>query len=87
MDSHIYSGYKVPPHYDSLIAKLIAHGPTREAAIGRMRNALEEMVIDGIRTNIPLQSEIMVDPGFQKGCTNIHYLEKLLKEKKQNTSA
>jgi len=81
MDSHIYSGYTVPPHYDSLIAKLITHGPTREAAIGRMQNALEEMIVDGIKTNIPLQSEIMRDPGFRQGCTNIHYLEAMLKEK------
>lgn len=81
VDSHIYSGYTVPPNYDSLIAKLICHGPTREAAIGRMQNALEEMVVDGIKTNIPLQSDIMRDPGFRAGCTNIHYLEKLLKDK------
>jgi acetyl-CoA carboxylase biotin carboxylase subunit len=81
VDSHMYSGYTVPPHYDSLIAKLISHGPTREAAIGRMQNALEEMVVDGIKTNIPLQSEIMRDPGFRKGGTNIHYLEALLREK------
>jgi acetyl-CoA carboxylase biotin carboxylase subunit len=81
VDSHIYSGYTVPPHYDSLIAKLISHGPTREAAIGRMQNALEEMVVDGIKTNIPLQSEIMRDHGFRKGGTNIHYLEALLRDK------
>ena len=81
VDSHIYSGYTVPPHYDSLVAKLISHGPTREASIGRMQNALEEMVVDGIKTNIPLQSEIMRDPGFRKGGTNIHYLEALLSNK------
>jgi len=79
VDSHIYSGYTVPPHYDSLIAKLISHGPTREAAIGRMQNALEEMIVDGIKTNIPLQSEIMRDPGFRRGGMNIHYLEAMLK--------
>jgi len=79
VDSHIYSGYTVPPHYDSLIAKLISHGPTREAAIGRMQNALEEMIVDGIKTNIPLQSEIMRDPGFRQGGMNIHYLEAMLK--------
>ncbi len=81
VDSHIYSGYTVPPHYDSLVAKLISHGPTRDASIGRMQNALEEMVVDGIRTNIPLQSEIMRDPGFRAGCQNIHYLEAMLKNR------
>jgi acetyl-CoA carboxylase biotin carboxylase subunit len=82
VDSHIYSGYTVPPHYDSLVAKLITHGPTRAIAIMRMQNALEEMVVDGIKTNIPLQGDIMRDPGFREGGTNIHYLEKLLKQKK-----
>jgi acetyl-CoA carboxylase biotin carboxylase subunit len=81
VDSHIYSGYTVPPYYDSLIAKLICHGPNRDAAIGRMQNALEEMVVDGIKTNIPLQSDIMRDPGFRKGGMNIHYLEAKLKDK------
>src|SRR5688572_3428536 len=81
VDSHIYSGYTVPPYYDSLIAKLICHGPSRDAAIGRMQNALEEMVVDGIKTNIPLQSDIMRDPGFRKGGMNIHYLEAKLKDK------
>jgi acetyl-CoA carboxylase biotin carboxylase subunit len=81
VDSHIYSGYTVPPYYDSLIAKLICHGPTRDAAIGRMQNALEEMVVDGIKTNIPLQSDIMRDPGFRKGGMNIHYLEAKLQGK------
>jgi acetyl-CoA carboxylase biotin carboxylase subunit len=79
VDSHIYSGYTVPPHYDSLIAKLISHGATRDIAIMRMQNALEEMVVDGIKTNIPLQSEIMRDPGFREGGRNIHYLEAMLK--------
>jgi acetyl-CoA carboxylase, biotin carboxylase subunit len=78
VDSHIYSGYTVPPHYDSLIAKLITYGPTRDVAIGRMQNALEEMLVDGILTNIPLQSRIMRDEGFKKGGANIHYLEKML---------
>ena len=81
VDSHIYSGYTVPPHYDSLIAKLISHGPTRDIAIMRMQNALEEMVVDGIKTNIPLQGEIMRDPGFREGGRNIHYLEAMLKAK------
>ena len=78
VDSHIYSGYSVPPHYDSLIAKLITYGPNRNVAIGRMQNALEEMLVDGINTNIPLQSRIMRDAGFREGCKNIHYLEKML---------
>ncbi len=79
VDSHIYSGYTVPPFYDSLIAKLITFAGTREEAIIRMENALEEMHIDGIKTNIPLHQDIMSDPGFIAGCANIHYLEKKLK--------
>jgi acetyl-CoA carboxylase biotin carboxylase subunit len=81
VDSHLYSGYTVPPYYDSLIAKLISFGPDRDAAIRRMANALDEMIVDGIKTNIPLQAEIMRDPGFRQGCTNIHYLEGMLKKK------
>lgn len=76
LDSHIYGSYKVPPNYDSLIAKLIAHGETREIAMARMRNALEEMVIDGIKTNIPLHQDILKSTAFQNGLINIHYLEK-----------
>ncbi|PIZ04539.1 MAG: acetyl-CoA carboxylase biotin carboxylase subunit [Gammaproteobacteria bacterium CG_4_10_14_0_8_um_filter_38_16] len=81
LDSHIYTGYKVPPYYDSLIAKLIVHATTRENAIARMHNALEETVIEGIKTNIPLHEELMSDAHFQKGGQNIHYLEKKLKLK------
>ena len=81
VDSHIYSGYTVPPYYDSLIAKLIAFGPTRDVAIGRMQNALGEMLVDGIKTNIPLQVDIMKDEGFRKGGANIHYLEEKLKDR------
>ena len=81
VDSHIYSGYTVPPYYDSLIAKLIAYGPTRDVAIGRMQNALGEMLVDGIKTNIPLQVDIMKDEGFRKGGVNIHYLEEKLKDR------
>ena len=81
VDSHIYSGYTVPPYYDSLIAKLIAFGPTRDVAIGRMQNALGEMLVDGIKTNIPLQVDIMKDEGFRKGGVNIHYLEEKLKDR------
>ncbi len=78
VDSHIYSNYKVPPHYDSMIAKVIVHGRTREAAIKRMLSALDEMIITGIKTNINLQKRILMDPGFQEGAQNIHYLEKML---------
>ncbi len=77
-DSHIYTDYSVPPHYDSMIGKLITYGETREVAIARMKNALEEIVIGGIKTNIALQEDIMSDPGFIKGGANIHYLEKML---------
>lgn len=78
LDSHIYSSYKVPPFYDSLIAKIIAHGETREVALNRMRNALEETVIDGIKTNLSLHIDILRGQTFQRGSTNIHYLEQWL---------
>ena len=78
MDTHIYSGYKVPPHYDSMIGKLITHGNTRESAIARMAGALSEIVIEGIRTNIELQRDIISDGNFAAGGANIHYLEKKL---------
>ncbi|MFT7387095.1 MAG: acetyl-CoA carboxylase biotin carboxylase subunit [Candidatus Endobugula sp.] len=78
VDSHLYSGYKVPPFYDSMIAKVITHGETREIALRRMRNALDEMVIEGIRSNIPLQQELVRDSAFAEGGVNIHYLEKKL---------
>src|SRR5690606_38430588 len=83
VDSHIYEGYKVPPNYDSMIGKLIVHGPDRATAIARMRVALSEMVVDGIKTNVPLQQRIMADIGFQQGGTNIHYLERRLAERKE----
>jgi len=79
MDTHIYNGYAVPPYYDSMIGKLIAHGFDRKIAIARMRGALGEIVIDGIETNIALHSELMNDANFQNGGTDIHYLEKKLK--------
>ena len=85
VDSHIYEGYRVPPNYDSMIGKLIVHGPDRDTAIARMRVALSEMVVDGIRTNIPLQQRIMADGGFQQGGQNIHYLEKRLAERKDKS--
>ena len=77
-ETHIYNGYKVPPYYDSMIGKLIAHGSDRNNAIARMNTALSELVIDGIKTNIPLQRDIMTDSGFIAGEKNIHYLEKKL---------
>ncbi|MGH8478156.1 MAG: acetyl-CoA carboxylase biotin carboxylase subunit [Gammaproteobacteria bacterium] len=78
LDTHIYQGYKVPPYYDSLIGKLIAHGEDRQAALMRMLNALTEIVIDGIRTNLPLHRDMMHDAGFRAGGMDIHYLEKKL---------
>jgi acetyl-CoA carboxylase, biotin carboxylase subunit len=78
VDSHIYADYSVPPYYDSMIGKLIVHGQDRETAINRMHGALSEMVIEGIKTNIPLQTRIMEDPAFRAGGADIHYLEKML---------
>ena len=78
VDSHIYNGYRVPPNYDSMIGKLIAHGETSEAAIARMRNALADLVIEGIKTNAPLHQRILGDARFIAGGTDIHYLEKQL---------
>jgi acetyl-CoA carboxylase, biotin carboxylase subunit len=77
-DSHIYSGYAVPPYYDSLIGKLIAHGENRRSAIARMTTALSEIVIEGIRTNVALHQEIFQHSAFKAGGTDIHYLEKRL---------
>ncbi|MGY0559886.1 acetyl-CoA carboxylase biotin carboxylase subunit [Luteimonas sp. A277] len=85
VDSHVYAGYRVPPDYDSMIGKLIVHGSDREQAICRMRVALSEMVIDGIKTNIPLHQRIMRDVGFQQGGQNIHYLEKRLAERRDKS--
>ena len=75
VDSHLYSGYSVPPNYDSLIGKLITYGKDRDEAMARMRNALDEIVVDGIKTNIPLHRDLVRDEGFCKGGVNIHYLE------------
>ncbi len=80
VDSHVYQNYFVPPHYDSLIAKVIAYGDTREQALARMRVALSEMIVEGIQTNIALHQDLMVDSGFAKGGISIHYLEKKLSE-------
>ena len=78
VDTHVYQGYKVPPYYDSMIGKLIAHAETRELAISRLSMALSEIVIDGIKTNIPLHQNLVQDTAFVAGGTDIHYLESKL---------
>ncbi len=78
MDSHIYSGYSIPPFYDSLIGKLITWGADREAALTRMRGALDELLVEGIKTNTELHKRLVRDSHFEKGGVNIHYLEKML---------
>ncbi len=78
LDTHIYRGYRVPPYYDSMIGKVIAHGENRDSALARMRTALKEMVIDGIKTNIPLHLDILNDEAFMEGSQSIHFLEKKL---------
>jgi acetyl-CoA carboxylase biotin carboxylase subunit len=83
VDSHVYNNYFVPPNYDSMIGKLIVHGDTREQALARMQTALNETVIEGIQTNIPLHRELMVDAKFMQGGTNIHYLEHWLSQRKR----
>ena len=83
VDSHAYTNYFVPPNYDSMIGKIIVHGDTREQALARMRTALAEMVIEGIKTNIPLHRELMVDASFIAGGTNIHYLEEWLSQRER----
>ena len=80
-ETHIYDGYRVPPNYDSMIGKIIAFGEDRDLAIARMRVALDEMVLHGIKTNVPLHKWLLHDPGFLKGGFNIHYLEKRLDER------
>ena len=80
VDTHVYAGYRVPPYYDSMIGKIISYAPTRDMAIRRMQVALTEMVVEGIQTNLALHRELMHDPSFIKGGTNIHYLEQKLAE-------
>ena len=82
VDSHAYANYFVPPHYDSMIAKLLARGDTREQAIRRMRIALSEMAVEGIQTNLPLHRELLADANFVTGGTSIHYLENRLAQRK-----
>ena len=82
-ERHVYHNYFVPPYYDSLIGKVITYGDTREQAIARMRIALSEMVVEGIKTNIPLHQELLLDEKFIRGGTSIHYLEEKLAKRKQ----
>jgi len=78
VETHVYDGYNIPPHYDSLIAKLIAHAETRELALARMATALAEIVIEGVKTNIPLHQRLLDDAAFIAGGTDIHYLQNKL---------
>ena len=80
VDSHLYGGYTVPPHYDSLIAKLISYGDDRESALRRMQQALDELVVEGIRTNADLHRDLVRDSEFRKGGVSIHYLENKLQD-------
>ncbi len=82
VDSHIYQGYRIPPYYDSLIGKICVHGKTREQAMAKMRVALAELAVTGIKTNTPLHRDLFNDPGFQKGGVSIHYLEHWLEDRK-----
>jgi acetyl-CoA carboxylase biotin carboxylase subunit len=81
VDTHMYDGYKVPPNYDSMIGKLISHRDDRNDGIARLRGALDEMVLRGVKSNIPIHQWVLRDPGFIAGGFNIHYLEKRLKER------
>ncbi|MGR3914901.1 MAG: acetyl-CoA carboxylase biotin carboxylase subunit [Gammaproteobacteria bacterium] len=81
IDSHVYTNYVVPPYYDSMVAKVIAHGAHRGEALARMSGALQEMVVDGIKTNLPLQRELTADEGFMRGGQDIHYLESKLRRR------
>src|SRR3546814_14450045 len=83
VDSGLYAGYRVPPYYDSMIAKLIVYGTSREGAIKRLRRALEEFVIDGITTTIPLHQKLIEDPEFQSGDYTIKWLEEWLRSEER----
>ncbi|ASP17458.1 acetyl-CoA carboxylase biotin carboxylase subunit [Neisseria sp. 23W00296] len=83
VDSHIYQGYRIPPNYDSLIGKICVHGKTREQAMAKMRVALAELAVTGIKTNTPLHRDLFTDPGFAEGGVSIHYLERWLEERKE----
>lgn len=77
----MYSGYEIPPFYDSLVGKIVVHGRDRAEAVGRMRCALGDLIATGIQTNVPLHQELMLDAEFLKGGTSIHYLEQWLSER------
>jgi acetyl-CoA carboxylase, biotin carboxylase subunit len=81
VDTHAGPGYRVPPYCDSMIAKLIVHGATRDDALARMRAALDEMQVGGIATNLPLHRQILRDPGFVEGGVDIHHLERWLAQR------
>ena len=81
MDSALYDGYSIPPHYDSLIGKLIVHAPDRKAALARLERALGELIIDGIETTIPLFHALLQEPEVHSGDYNIHWLEHWLEQK------
>ena len=85
IDSHVYAGYTVPPYYDSMIGKIIAYGDTREQAIARMRVAISETAVEGVRTNTKLHRELLADERFFQGGTSIHYLEEKLRERSNRT--
>jgi acetyl-CoA carboxylase biotin carboxylase subunit len=87
VDTHVYAGYTVPPHYDSMVGKVIAYGATRDQAVRRMRVALSEMVIEGIQTNIPLHRDLLLDSRFMRGGTSIHYLEQKLADAQKEPKA
>ncbi|MNG01650.1 Biotin carboxylase [compost metagenome] len=80
VDTHLYSGYCIPPHYDSLIAKLLTHGPSRNEAVSRMRAALDEVLIEGVDSTVPLHRRLMDDAAFMEGGFNIHHLEHLFEQ-------
>jgi len=80
VDSHLYDGYTVPPYYDSLVAKIISYGDDRSIALAKMRQALDELVVEGILTNTPLHRELVRDEAFKAGGVSIHYLESLLED-------
>jgi len=78
VDSHVYAGYAIPPNYDSLVAKILAWGPTRADAIARMRRALRETVIDGVTTTLPFHLRVLDDPAFQRGEVSTHFVPRML---------
>jgi acetyl-CoA carboxylase biotin carboxylase subunit len=84
LDSHIYAGYSIPPNYDSMIAKLIVRGDDRKDAINRMKRALDEFIIEGVKTTIPFGQEIIGDPDFQKGNYSTHFVDKLMLQRKHH---